>query len=164
MLTRLAINLFALLNVILFYCWIKRTGNLMFLRLVHVTSPEDVSHVSERERLYPEHECQIPHTHPPKKRIKYDVIKRQCYELTDLGNHYIKIVNSRIIKLNLFFFFYLVTHACRSIRSTSGYRLSRLPGPKRREPYLPTGKGAANFIIALLFRSLDFIELVELAS
>lgn len=46
-LTRLAINLFAVLNVILFYCWIKRTGNLM-VRPVHVTCPSYVSCVIEK--------------------------------------------------------------------------------------------------------------------
>lgn len=45
--TRLAINLFALLNVILFYCWIKRNGQSYVSTSVHVTSPEDVSHVIE---------------------------------------------------------------------------------------------------------------------
>lgn len=44
-LTGLAINLFALLNVILFYRWIKRTGNLAFLRLPFALLP--------RGRMYP---------------------------------------------------------------------------------------------------------------
>jgi len=52
-LMRLGINLFALLNVILFYCWIKQTGNLMFHFLIHITSPEDVSHVIEGRDYVP---------------------------------------------------------------------------------------------------------------
>lgn len=62
-LTRLAINLFALLNVILFHCWIKQTGNLMFLRLVHVTSSEDVSHVIEGKDYLPSVSADITHIH-----------------------------------------------------------------------------------------------------
>jgi len=50
-----------------------------------------------------------------------------------------------------------------SIRSMSVYRLSPYLAGAKTTP-TPIGKGAANFIIALLFRSLDFIELVELAS
>lgn len=62
-LTRLAINLFALLNVILFYCWIKRTGNLMFLCLVHVTSPGNVSHVIEGRDYFPSVSAGTPRAH-----------------------------------------------------------------------------------------------------
>jgi len=61
------------------------------------------------------------HIHIPQKRIKYDVIKRQCYELTGLGNHYIKIVNSRIIKLNLYLF---LSSYARVSFDTLGVRIS----------------------------------------
>lgn len=75
MLTRLAINLFAVLNVILFYCWIKRTGNLT-VRPVHITCPSYMSHVIE-ERYSPERawECKYQSV-VKKKRTKYDVINK----------------------------------------------------------------------------------------
>lgn len=91
-LTRLAINLFALLNVILFYCWIKQTGNLMFLRfMVHVTSPNDVSHVIEGRGYVPSMSAgttYISTVHvAKKKKTKYDVVKGQRCGLTEFRNY-----------------------------------------------------------------------------
>lgn len=43
--------------------------------------------------------------HREKKRTKYDVIKRQGYELTGFGNYYVEVVNSRIINWAAPYFF-----------------------------------------------------------
>lgn len=76
-LTKLAINLFALLNVILFHCWIKRTGNLMFLRPVHVISSLDVSShvIEERDYLPSVVSAAITHIHIHRVNITKQKIK-----------------------------------------------------------------------------------------
>jgi len=71
-LTRLAINLFAVLNVILFYCWIKRTGNLM-VRPVHVTCPSYVSCVMDKRCILERVRVQVSKS---RKKGKFNVIKK----------------------------------------------------------------------------------------
>lgn len=77
----------------------------MFLRLVHVTSSKTLSRVIEGRNYLPRVGAGITHVHvhvhrasvAEKKRTKYDVIKRQRYELTGFGNYYVEVVNFRII-------------------------------------------------------------------
>lgn len=89
-LTRLAINLFALLNVILFYCWIKRTSNLTVFRVcVTLLGSEKMCLAllkgrkeREREREMPRSSKSVSTGTTQRKRTKYDVIKVHHYGLT----------------------------------------------------------------------------------
>lgn len=106
--TRLAINLFALLNVILFYCWIKRNGQSYVSTSGSRYFSGGCVSCYWREKLSLECKCRYytyvytrAHAQDARrkeKRTKYDVIKRQHYGLTGSGNYYIEVVNFWIIE------------------------------------------------------------------
>lgn len=90
-LTRLAINLFVLLNVILFYCWIKERGNIVFgsFPCSALCSQPKICFVLYGKR--PRYDGDSTHRCVTRTR-KYDVVKN------DVTNYFVSSIRTACVR------------------------------------------------------------------